>query len=58
MILAVEMRIEKNVGFKKIKKKKSLPSKTDTSALQRKRKKSENKMNVNLFSTGMQVNIN
>ena len=58
MIPAVEMRIEKNVGFKKIKKKKSLPSKTDISELQRKRKKSENKMNENLFSTGTQVSIN
>ena len=58
MTHAVEMKIEKNVGYKKTKKKKLLPLKTDISELQRKRKKSESKMNENLFSTGMQVSIN
>ena len=58
MIHAVEMKIEKNVGYKKTKKKKLLPLKTDISELQRKRKKSESKMNENLFSTGMQVSRN
>ena len=57
MTHAVEMKIEKNVGYKKTKKKKLLPLKTDISELQRKRKKSESKMNENLFSTGMQVSI-